>query len=122
MNKFGLTLISTIGITLNPWRVGSAQSSRTPFQITVTRTAQGVELRCARGCAWKTAAVTCDAPPASRGDSARLVLHKPTEPLLIIDGVPAAAGEGPSGCGVELNERGVRAAPDASRYLQLTVF
>jgi hypothetical protein len=108
MKKFALTTLSIAALALSPWRVAHAQGSLAPFQIILVKTDRGVDLQCARGCAWRTATYSCSTP------------SRANEPVIVFNGVPVEK-DSLSGCRFEINERGVAPAP-RSRSLQLYIF
>jgi hypothetical protein len=109
MKKLALTALFTAALALSPWQVAHAQGSLASFQIILEKTDRGVDLQCAKGCAWKTATYSCSTPSRSN------------EPIVVLDGVPVES-DSLSGCRFEINERGVGPAPKSSRSLRLYIF
>jgi hypothetical protein len=108
MKKLALTILSTAALALSPWRVAHAQGSLAPFQIILEKTDKGVDLQCAKGCAWKTATYACSTPSRSN------------EPVVVLNGIPVES-DNLAGCRFEINERSVGPAP-RSRSLHLNIF
>ena len=111
MNRLALVLISGAGVAFGAGHDGSARGSLAPFQITVNRTTEGVDLQCTNGCAWKTATYICD---GSLGHSGGKVTF----------GTPSGVNEQimsfrvrddrSSACRLEMNERNVGPGPTSA--------
>ena len=60
-NKFIVGVLISLATTLVAWQA-RARSEDKPvsFSIVVTQTTKGLEMKCQKGCAWKTLTYSCD--------------------------------------------------------------
>src|SRR5437588_8170952 len=101
MRTLAMTTVVTAAFALTAWQVAKARESSTGFQIVVQKTEKGLALKCAQGCAWKTATWSCDAQrPLHNATAVVQNDSQKTYALRITD------------CRIGVNEQGVGPAPD----------
>ncbi len=99
MRTLAMTTVVTAAFALTTWQLAKARESAAGFQIVVQKTDKGVALKCAQGCAWKTATWTCDRPSHNalgvvQNDSGKIYVR------------------GIADCRFGVNEQGVGPAPE----------